>query len=116
MIERERHLEPVFRHAPRIEQGAGIVDQHIDLGLGLGNLARNPFHLGKPRQIGVVDRVIRVARDCAQVPARFLASMAVPRHENNAGAALREAVRRDFADAGRGAGDDDDLVSHGPRH
>ena len=57
MIERECALKAVRRDfAPR-EHRSGIVEQDVDARLRRGDVCRGPLHLGKPKQVGIVDTV-----------------------------------------------------------
>ena len=111
VIEGEGHLQPVGGFLPLVEQGAGIVDQDIDLGFAR-QLARHPLHFRQHRKIGhmhgvVGGRIGLLQRRHGVVGAGFVAG-----GEDDARALLRQADGGDFADAGGGAGDDDGLALH----
>ena len=101
----------VSKRAP--EHVAGIVEEHIDARLGRGDLRPDLLHVGDERQVGIVDAMRRARADLAQPRQRLLRPRAVAGDHDDAGALPGELLRRDPADARRGAGDDDDFVVDG---
>ena len=112
MVEGEGELQPILRDAAVAEEGAGIVDQHIDARLGPGDFPRHPLHLRKAREIGLVEAMPGIPRDGIELRQRRPGAARIAGDEQQPRALLGQASGGDLSDAGGGAGDDDDLALH----
>jgi hypothetical protein len=109
----ERALKAVRRQLPGRKYIAGVIDQHIDARLGGGDLAANPLHLGKDRQVGNMGAVTGVGTGLLQSREGGVRTPSVTRHHDDARAESGQPGGGNLPDAGRGAGDDDDLAVNG---
>jgi hypothetical protein len=112
VVEGEGELQPILRDAAVAEEGAGIVDQHIDARLGPGNFPRDTLHLGEAREIGLVEAMAGIGRDGIEPRQRHPGAARIAGDEQQPRALLGQTPGGDLADAGCGAGDDDDLALH----
>ena len=113
VIDRERHLIAVFRQGSLDENGAGVVDEHIDTRRALHHRRSEPPHIGERAEIRLqeFDRRIAAARfELCDRPRPFV--RIAPVHEQSR-ALNRETMGGRLADSVRSAGDDADFVFQG---
>jgi len=90
------------------EEGAGVVDEHVDSRFCRGDLGRNPFHLRKAGEISLVGAVCDVGSAVVQPRQGRLAALVVARHQHQSRSHAAQPFRRDdLRDPGGGADDDD---------
>src|SRR5262249_45990522 len=65
VVRREGSLQAVGRDASLAEQGARVIDEHIDARLGGSDLVPHAFHFGEAREIGI-ERAMRSVRTCRE--------------------------------------------------
>jgi hypothetical protein len=106
-------FEPVRRQFTPCKHIAGVVDEHIDAGLGSGNLLADPFHFGKKREIGEVHPMGGVGASLTQLRKGGLRPLLVPCHQYDSRSKCSKPRGGDVSDARGGTGDDDDLPVNG---
>jgi len=112
VIEREGLLETVLGLDPIMEPGAGIVDQHIDLGFGFHDGGSDTLNLMKARQVGEMHGMAGVGCGAAKSAQCRLGSGRISRHEHDSGPSPGQFLGRRLADTGRPARDHHGLALH----
>ena len=112
VVQREGELQPLRRHMPLGEHGAGVVDQHVD-----ARLARRDGETGAPglrhaRKVGKAALVSEPRRCGFKLRQRALGALLVARHEHDSRARFGERKNRGLADPGGGAGRNHGLALH----
>ena len=112
VVDREGRLQAFGSDAPVGENGAGVVDQHIDARLARRDLGADPLRLGHQREIGRIRAMPTPGAIASSVAQRCLGAACVASHEHDARAHFRQRLRRDGANARRDAGRHDRLALH----
>ena len=92
---------------------ASVVDQHVDARLGGGDLVADALHLAQDRQVGDMGAMGNVGTCLPECCEGGVRTPAVARLHYDARAQGSQPDGGDLSDAGRGAGDDDDLAVNG---
>ncbi len=93
MIQRQRHLDAVYRFAPAHEERAGVVHQHIQPRVAPQELFHQPANLRLRREIGHQQVHAIVAGGPLDVVHRRRAPRGVARYQHRGGAAVRQRLR-----------------------
>jgi hypothetical protein len=102
VVEGESALQALARNLPGAEDGAGIVDQHIDTKLGNGDSGCYILCVLHQRKVGVVDGVSHMRSQTAKPAHRKLAARAVAGDLYDSRAFQRQILSRCPTYSGRG--------------
>jgi hypothetical protein len=110
VIDREGHLQAVWREPPPIEQRARVVDEDIDARLGRRNLSGRSARFSNAGEIGVDQPVWDAWSRAAHVGQRCGGSRSIASDEDDPRSLARQLRGSGLADTGRTTGNDDDLA------
>lgn len=113
VIERKGALQTLVGNCTAGKHRSGIVDEHVDMRLGGGDLPRHALDFGNARQVRIMDGG-RNPRRCGIEPCeQGLAALRVARNDDEPRAQFRQALGSDFADTGGRSGHHNDFAANG---
>ncbi len=112
MVERHRHLIAFGRNLARGEDGAGVIDQHVQPVILRQELLRHLTHLGHQRQVAGNKAHLVIAGGCLDLGGCRLALLRAAADEDDLGPLRRQCLGGNQPDTASRAGNEAGLTRH----